>query len=213
MSKDTRLRRLGLNTGFTIVELVIALSLLALIMLGLVSAMRGFAQTGVRMEASAQSGDQLRLLPGFLRRTISTAVHRVVPDERDGILNSLFIGDSNQLTWVGNMPGRHGAGGLSHMRLSVRGDPDGADLMLQFAPFDPLQSMPDWSSASEVTLVEEVSSFALSYRALGEEGWMADWPRTAHLPGLISIGLTVRGKPWPSLVIGLGHSRVGNSIQ
>ena len=56
-----------LARGFTLVEILVAMSLLAVVMAATLSAMRTMAQTEVRVDERLQRIDQMRVVNGFLR--------------------------------------------------------------------------------------------------------------------------------------------------
>ena len=60
--------------GFTLVEVMVALVVLSLLMLGTLSALRTFGDTQTRIKATAQQTDQVRQVSQFLRNTLRQAV-------------------------------------------------------------------------------------------------------------------------------------------
>ncbi len=82
MERICRSRERG--RGFTLVELLVVISLLSLVMLAMASALRTTAQTEERVDARLRKVDDLRTTDGFLRsvlgrvsmRTASSASRR-----------------------------------------------------------------------------------------------------------------------------------------
>lgn len=186
--------------GFTLVEVLIALTLLALIMLGLLSALRTLADGGERVEARTLQNDELRLVSRFLLHSIGSAsptIH-VLADSNAGLL---FAGGSVELVWLGSMPARHGAGGLARMRLAVFESGSVRILGLQFLPFDSRQPRVDWGAVEPQWLVEGVSHFKLQYQPIEGGEWRDQWSDANTLPGLVRILLSRDGRPWPDLVV------------
>lgn len=201
-----RRRRHG---GFTLVEVVVALTLLSLLLLGLISAMRSFGQTSTRLEAQTLANDDLRLVSSLLQRTVGRSSSRVRMDAADLVNQAWFQGASDRLEWLGQMPARNGAGGLTHLRLELA---DGA-LMLHMAPFDGDERSPDWDRIEPRILLDQVDSLSIRYRGVDETGaevWFDDWREVEGLPVLVQIWLSVRGRPWPPLVLALESSASGN---
>lgn len=198
----------GRVEGFTLVEVVIALSLMSLLMLGLVSALRSFAQTGERLEAQTMINDDVRLVSSLLYRAIGRSSSRLRQDVPDQNGKLWFAGTAETLDWAGHLPARHGAGGLTHLRLRREsGGGDGAAyLMLYMARFDGDQTSPDWQLENRRILLEEVDALEIRYQGLNEGGervWFADWLDQPRLPFMVQLLLSVRGRPWPPIVIQL----------
>lgn len=189
------------GAGFTLIEVVIALALVAVILAGLVSALVSFGKTSARIEERTLISDDVRLTYAFLEQSLSPATPRVWVRPRDLTQVSWFQGGDGELEWLGLMPARHGVGGLYHLRLGVERGPRGAGrLMLSYLPYtgdDP----PDWSRAESHLLLDGVTGFALAYRALDEDEWRSEWRDVQVLPARVKMDLAVRGQPWPPLVV------------
>ena len=67
------------NRGFTLVEILIALSLLSLLMLILTGAMRSMGQTEERVEARAAASEDYRTAVYFLQEIIGRVSARRLP--------------------------------------------------------------------------------------------------------------------------------------
>lgn len=200
--------------GFTLVEVVVALTLLSLLLLGLVSALRSFGQTGTRLEMQTLANDDLRLVSALMQRTIARSSPRLRADTADEATHLWFQGGADQLEWLGQMPARNGAGGLTHLRLELAAD---GGLMLHMAPFDGDERSPDWSLIEARMLLDHVDALSLQYQGIDESGaevWFDDWLEQEGLPVLVQLAITVRGRPWPPLVVrmesGESGSRVGD---
>lgn len=195
-------------SGFTLVEVVVALTLLALLMLGLVSALRTFGQTGVRLEAQTLANDDIRLVGGLLQRALARSSPRLRMDTIETTARPWFEGDASAVAWLGHLPPRHGAGGLTHLRLELLGPAGQADeggrLMLRMARFDGDRSAPEWRAEGSRMLLDRVDSLEIRYRGLDQSGepvWFADWLQQPTLPSMIQILLIVGGRPWPPIVV------------
>jgi len=212
------MRMLRLFRGFTLVEVLVATALLSLVMLGLVTAMRSFAQTETRIDERIRIDDDLRVSERFLRAVLATVSPRTKVTPAGAPKEIDFSGGADAMRWIGVMPARHGAGGLYRFRLYAR--PAGGDqptaLMLEFVPYVPGFEGPlDPGSVQSRAMATDVGEIRLRYQddlAAGEP-WLADWPHADRLPR--RIGLTVVGDrlPWPEMVVAvvpiLGSGRVG----
>lgn len=189
------------SSGFTLVEVVIALSLVSVIMMGLITAFVTFGNTSARVDRRAFESDDVRLVHGFLRESLASASPRLYLREDDGANVPAFVGEDVRLTWLGLMPARHGVGGLYHMRIDLERDDRGGRLMLRYLPFRADEPEPDWADAAEHLLLDGVSEFVLAYRQLGSDEWRTDWHDEHVLPGHVLIGLSLAEARWPALVV------------
>lgn len=195
--------------GFTLVEIVIALSLISLLMLALVAALRTFGDSGARLEARSERADDMRLVSGFLRQIVGEASFKHMRALDNGAEVADFHGEVQMLEWLAPMPARHGVGGLHWLRLGLRPEGEEHDLVLQLTPYVPpqeafrtdLAARPDWQSIPERILARRVGSFSLSYQRLGRTDWLPEWVDVEVLPGLVAIRIVADGVRWPDLIV------------
>lgn len=190
------------SRGFSLLEVIVALSLVALVMLGLVSALAAFGKTATSLDERVVVADEARLISGFLRDTlgrVSTAYRDESSFERP---TEMFFTENGAIVWLGVMPARHGVGGLHMMRLSVDASQADRPFMLQYQPYDGGGLSVDWSAASSHQLVSGVERFDVRYR--GREAphdWRAQWSGEVLAPESIAVELTVKGRAWPPLFV------------
>ncbi|AUN95756.1 prepilin-type N-terminal cleavage/methylation domain-containing protein [Pseudazoarcus pumilus] len=189
------------DRGFTLIEVLIALTLLALVMLGLVSALSTFGRTASSMETRFERSDEARLVSEFLRGAIGRVSTRAQMRVDDGPMRPMFEGTASELRWVGVMPARHGAGGLHHFRLFVMQDAAGPALALQYLPYVGGERMPDWNSASSRVLAEDLRAFDIAYAGEDEAQWFAQWLGEDEVPRALRLAIDTRQSLWPELVV------------
>lgn len=185
--------------GFTLIEVVVALSLLAVILTGLLSALVTFANSASRVEERILASDDVRLIHSFLRQSLGEASPRLRQRPEDSALVSGLHGTDTALEWLGLMPARHGVGGLYHLWLGVGDD---GDLILRYLPYAGDRA-PDWQAASAHVLLRGLRQFELAYQALDEPEWRATWLDAQVLPARVRIALAREGEVWPALVVPL----------
>jgi general secretion pathway protein J len=194
--------------GFTLVEVMVATALLSLVMLGLLTAMRSFAQMETRIDERIRIDDDLRVSERFLRAVISTVSPRLRSTTAGAPKEIDFFGGADTMRWIGVMPARHGAGGLYRFRLFTR--PAGAGeplaLMLEFVPYVPGFEAPldagDVQSREMATGIGGVSFRYQDDLASGEQ-WLAEWPHADRLPRRIGLSVVDAAQPWPEVVVGV----------
>ena len=196
--------RLRHEQGFTVIELIISLVIVAIIMVGLLTAMRSFGITGEKLDARIALVDERRVVSGFLDDVFGQVVLRPrlslagTPDE------STFVGGAAAVQWVGVMPARHGAGGLYHFRLQVAAANDGGSaLMLAYLPYTGVELLPDWSLAEQRVLLGHLDSFSLAYQLDDGSEWREAWRNSSEPNSLSRVRLSIRSarSEWPLFVI------------
>ncbi len=193
------------NDGFTLVEVVVALTLVSLIMLGLVSAMRSMAAASARVnQVSARTSD-IQLISGFLGRAFSSIqAGTVQTEEADQGPVPFFDGRADRIQWIGLLPARFGGGGMQLFELGVEQvSGRGSVLMLQYIPYG---NEPDWSLRSQHVLQEGLEQLSISYQGdePGDE-WVDEWSYKDLLvfPARVKISIRVAGRYWPELIYAL----------
>lgn len=191
--------------GFTLVEVVIALTLIALIMLGLVGAMRAMGDASAKVASvSGRIGD-LQLIDAFLRRTIAGAENLQVRERAgDEHAREWFEGRGAQLRWVGNLGYRHGVAGMHLLELSI--DPTLAPepaLVLEVRPYPGVGKAADQSPALRHLLVGKVEELRFAYQGADPDGpWLESWKPDDEggLPLRVRMQLRVDGRYWPEMI-------------
>ena len=193
--------------GFTLVEMLVAMTLLSLLVLAMGSALRATAQTEERVDQRLARNDELRVTSGFLQSVLG----RVSGQRRAGITSVdespfLFRADSKELVWVGVMPARYGAAGRQFFRLSQANSGNPGALLLQFMPMDEPVLPANWDSATTEVLVRDLTDFSLQYQDVGldKPEWQAAWESKERVPTHVLVSLATRnGGVWPPLVVAM----------
>jgi general secretion pathway protein J len=193
--------------GFTLIELTVALVLLALIGSVLYGSLSLAGDSWNRGEAKAQRVNEMRSAQDFLRRTL-TAQH---PLRFQKVIEKplYFLGTRESLSYAAPLPGRAG-GGMYYFRLTASGEGDNGRLMLaRVIPDYAAQAVPDFGSAESTVLATGISSVRFGYfgRDPGSADsvaptWRDRWDDPQRLPDLIRVDVTLGGGVgWPTLVV------------
>ncbi|AVS75663.1 prepilin-type N-terminal cleavage/methylation domain-containing protein [Paracidovorax cattleyae] len=220
MGRICRSHERGRARGFTLVELLVVISLLSLVMLAMASALRTTAQTEERVDARLRKVDDLRTTDGFLRAVLG----RVSMRKRLGVIPVnespyYFLGGPQEMVWVGIMPARYGVGGRFFLRLGLEEGPVGQSLVLRYLPFSNAVAVPDWSQAESYVLVPAVTGLELRYEDPSQEPpqWGAPWTITDRLPQRVSIQIRSATDAWPEIVVAMralpsSDSSIGGAV-
>ncbi len=192
------------SVGFTLVELLVAMALLSLLMLGMASALRSMAQTEERVDSRLEQADEFRVATGFLDTILGrVSVRKTTALLKEGESPYLFSGRPDEMAWLGIMPARHGAGGRTFFRLKLEPVEGEGALVISFLPWDGSSAFPDWSKAQSRVLVHGATSLALSYedarRPVPE--WVPLWSSPDGLPERVRIDLGTQSGAWPMWIV------------
>ncbi len=181
--------------GFTLVEVVVAITILSLIVLGTLTALRTFGRTQERLDEVSSRTQSVRQVSGFLRRILTDAQPLQRFDPERGA-NIYFYGDERQLVWVAPFSASRHIGGLTVFRLVA----DDESLTLGFAPYLGSQE-PQWSEYPTYTLLEALNGFELAYRQAPGEEWLSDWREPGAMPDSLRLTIVADGRYWPDLIV------------
>lgn len=197
--------RRGRAAGFTLVEVLVAMTLFSTVMLAMGAAMRTMAQSEVRVDERLQRADEMRVAANFL----ASVAGRVSP-RRSGVPTAaggstrLFAGEPQGMAWVGVMPARFGAGGRYFFRLAL--EPSGATsaLVVRYAPWNPLAVFPDWNTAESRVLVPDVTALRIDYAEPEQDvAWVSRWTEPERLPSRVRVSVATATEEWPPMVIAM----------
>lgn len=183
------------DAGFSFVEVLVSLTLLALIVILLPGTIRLAARASIesaKLIESTQGEDVL----GFIRQTIAETVP-ILESDQEGAVAVAFRGDAHSVDYVAPLTYGPAGGGLYRMRLRfVQNDGDArSSLMLDFAPY-----RRDFSALPESRrLFESVASGDIRYFGIQTGSplpqWSSAWTRSDRLPDLIAIDVKL---PYPN---------------
>ena len=194
--------------GFTLMEVMIALTLLSMMMIAIVSSLRTFANTRTTLERMTGRVDEIRMVSAFLRRSLAAAVPITgssggVPTfdsiDNRGNQETYISGTSSKLTWVAPVAAGAGLGGVYVMNLSWQEDA----LALRWKPYQKNVTALAWEGTKAHILVENVQEFAVAYRSEFGGEWISDWPASDASPVSVRMSIKAGGKYWPELVMRL----------
>jgi general secretion pathway protein J len=185
--------------GFTLLEILVVLSLLAVLLVLLSGALLGANRAVSKAQRYTVSLDEMRAAQQFLRTAISEALPLDVTED-DSQADGFFVGTSERLQFVATLPGVLG-GGIQRFTLQRRAE----DLQVAFSR---LEAQTTASRDEPQVLLTNLAALQFSYRGvspLGQPtGWIDQWPWPRRLPSAVRIAARVDGPvPWVTQVIAL----------
>ncbi len=195
------------QTGFTLLEVIIATVLLAMIMTILLGGMRVGADSWEQGERLADRASRLLVADNFFRSHLSD-VKPLFESPTDTSQAGappilLFSGGSAWLEYTGTLPPQV-RGGIYKFRLHLKQDGERNDLKLAMRPFSTGEKGVT-EPIEDVLVLENVKSLRFSFYKKstdnGESKWMEGWKEN-FLPALIRIEIGLRGEPeWPPIIV------------
>lgn len=201
------LGRTGSSGGFSLVELLVAMALLAVILVLVFDGLHTGTRVWERIDRRVDAAEQMRTTQRFIRQRLEEAVSaNRTPLEAGG---RAFSGEAQAMTFVAPLPGRSGAGGLYRFRLYAAPFEDATRLLVEYRPYDPRgDAEPDQVDPQRVSLQDDVAGLEFSYfgddGVTGQPGWQGQWQDRDELPGLVRVRIWPQASPaeaWPELVV------------
>ncbi len=199
--------RIGPVRGFSLLEVLLAITLLALLIAGAYSGIRAAANAMRAGEAAIDRADRLRTAQEFLRHQLS----RMLPlsyaqNDADGT-NLVFEGKDQFMRFVAPMPGYLSRGGPYVQTLELARGSDGLQLRFNDAMLNGFDVQKSKSSDVEsVVLLDHIRDGRFEYRTLDDQGeltnWSSDWSNSGLTPLMVRIRLNMQPgvqMPWPVL--------------
>ena len=187
------------DSGFTLVELLVAMTLLGFLTVLLFGGLRFGTRAWERSQENYADENAVRSAESLLAMTIAQAYPLPLRSSTYG-QDVDFDGEARQMTWL--TAADDGSGGMRRLRLRAQPQIGSMDLDL-FADAE-LTAAPD---AAPRHLLSKISAFELSYlgRRVGEKAarWAADWHGQKHLPELVRVRVHMKDTRliWPDLVV------------
>jgi len=193
--------------GFTLLEVLGALALLALLLVGVYGGVRS-AIHGVRSGSAAIARvDQIGSAQRFLRGELAQVLAQPIARDDNG-RPVYFAGSAHEMRYVAPLPGYLGKLGPQLQVLKLVDDGKGGQrLELQLALLPP-DGQPPKPLGDPQVLLDHIKGGSFDYRGRDAQNrvlpWSEDWPDGSRLPQLVRIRLqTEGGYAWPELDVPL----------
>lgn len=164
------------SRGFTLLEVMLATMLLALLLAGTYGAIRTAVHSMHSGESAIDRTNRLRVAEEFMRRQISRIMPLAFGRDPSTNTNFVFEGSGNTMRFVAAMPGYLSKGGPYVQTLTFAGNRRGGkqllftDAMLNGFDLD----NKDISTEPSV-LLDQIQDGRFEYRTLDEQGELTDW--------------------------------------
>ena len=189
------------SSGFTLVELLVAATLLALLSAALFGGLRFGARAWESGGDRIERAGEVEAAQELLRRTL---VETAAAEGASAGLQDDLLGAPDSLDFFAPLPKHAGLGGIGRYRLAL--DEKGR-LALAWEPRRPERRFSDTFPAEPATVLDGVEGMTIAYYGAEQPGeapaWRDHWSGRS-LPLLIRIELAFGAddpRTWPELVI------------
>lgn len=194
--------------GFTLIEVLLATVLLAGGLALAFATLVAATKTVNRGESIAGHSERIRAVEGFLRKRLTATRPVAFGTDPGSALPQRFIGESERLRFVADLPDYLGRGGPYLHDFTIERDGDDRRITLALTMVQAGELIEERQPRAPEVLVEGLRDARFRYRARDENGelgdWQEQWRSVEQLPLLVEVTLTdADGRAWPPLVVGL----------
>ena len=199
--------------GFTLLELLVSITIFALLMVVLIGALQlGTRQTG-RLTGQVDRSQQVALVQTFLRAQLGAAQPLILPADQTRTVQ--FDGQPHSVDFIAVAPESLPSGGLQVLSLALAdgGAQGDGQLVLGSRPLRQEADGPP-AAARPTVLLDHVRTARFVYYGpptpSDDPYWQTTWQNMAYLPLLVRLSITfVDGEQMPDLAIAL---RLSSSV-
>jgi general secretion pathway protein J len=199
--------------GFSLLELLAAITLLGLLMAALFGGLRLGARVWETADARLADSVRIQIVQDFIRQRITETLplDEVSPElAKVNAFEPLFLGTVEAVRFASLMPEHLGAGVyLIELAMSASGHAEGAqNLVLRWRPLEPNDQTVEEVEPEERVLIENIEALELSYFGSIDPtqppGWWEAWDDRSELPRLIRLQVRFAEndeRRWPELIV------------
>lgn len=193
--------------GFTLIEVLIAMTLLSIMVVLLFGSLRICAQSWEQGENKITEVNEVAVVFNFFQRHLSSAIplwNDFVEKEEKTFS---FQGKKKSLQFVSVFPASAGRSGMQLFSMQPQQQDGEQVIKVTLTPFFPVTEGEEWQK-EEVVLLKHVSDFTLAYFGAADDGsesrWQEEWLEKDVQPQLVKISInTTNGIFWPEMIIEL----------
>ena len=194
------------SKGFTLIEVLIALTLLSIMVVLLFTSLKICADSWEKGENKINAVNEIAVVYNFFQHHLATA-KPLFNTTATGEKSFSFQGNSQSMQFLSAFPASAGKLGLQLFSVTLLEDDSDQYINVALVPFISLAE-DEKPSKEEVTLIKHVSEFKLSYfgseDGLTEGSWNEEWVDKAVLPSLVKINIRLtNGYFWPEMIFDL----------
>lgn len=203
------------SKGFTLIEVLIALTLLSIMIVLLFTSLKICADSWEKGENKINNVNQIAVVYNFFQHHLATA-KPLFTNTTAGEQRFSFQGQAQSLQFVSSFPASAGKLGLQLFSINLQEEDNDQAINVSLIPFVTSSEDDESSNKEEVTLINHVSSFKVTYfgteSATGEGAWVDEWIDKETLPKLVKINIALANDMfWPEMILDLKVTGTGEN--
>ena len=191
--------------GFTLLEVLLATTLLAAGLALAFAILRTAAATTERGETMSARNERIRAVSAFLQRRLGGAQGLVYEVDPASGQSRRFDGQPDALRFVADLPDYLGRGGPHLHALTLGRGPAGIDLNVAFHMVQAGHTLP--AARAPEPLASGLRRVAFGYRPLRADGlpgdWQPRWENPEAIPLQVRVQIADARGPWPDIVVAM----------
>lgn len=193
------------QSGFTLVEVMLAIALVSVIMALAYGGLRTSTRATDSGEALIEETNRLRVTHQFVRRQLSLAQPLIIEEGDEEGLQIRFMGDRDFVRFVAPMPGYLSYGGAYVQQFSLERGRNGMELVFYYAMLNGYEPG-EIEMFDGIVLMDGLREGSFLYLSLDEDEqstfWADYWEETDRLPLAVVFEADLdrdSGLAWPDL--------------
>ncbi|MDT8320624.1 MAG: prepilin-type N-terminal cleavage/methylation domain-containing protein [Xanthomonadales bacterium] len=198
------------SKGFTLVELLLAVSLMSMLLALAYGGLRAATRAADKGQTILEDSSRIRMAHQFVRKQLNQAVPLAFAEDEADDTRVVFEGSAQSIRYVAPMPGYLGFGGLQVQELAIVPGRNGMELVLSHALLQEFEEARLYER-EPILLVGNIASGEFNFLGRDEESgeltsWSNSWDSTLGLPLSVSLDLEFEEEvyiDWPLLMASL----------
>ena len=181
------------SKGFTLVELLLAITLMSMLMALAYGGLRASTRATERGQVILEESGRVRMAHQFVRKQLNQMVPLVFMESEDldiQEVRTVFEGTSQGIRFVGPMPGYLGFGGPQVQELLLVPGDKGLSLVISHAL---LQGFAEENLyvRPPIVLLERIQRASFQFLGLDEQGELAGWTGEWEFPDTLPVAIAL----------------------
>jgi general secretion pathway protein J len=177
-------------SGFSLVELLLALSLMSMLLALAYGGLRASTRATDKGQAILEDSSRIRMAHQFVRKQLNQMAPLVFSESDDQQERTVFEGEARKIRYVAPMPGYLGFGGPQVQELSVVSAEEGYALVLSHALLQGFEEE-NLYLRDPIVLIESIEFAEFSFLGRDETGeltaWTTQWEQKELIPEAVSL--------------------------
>jgi general secretion pathway protein J len=199
---------MGRETGFTLLELLVSMTILSIMMTLLFNGLQLGIRTWDAVSNASHRTQDIYFAQQFIRRHLEEA-QPVMLDQGNGEQQLFFSGNVNSLKFAGLMPNYLGHGGLHLINLEIVDQAKGKQLIRRYELFQ-ADGWEDYSDeeTNSIVLLENIEDAEFAFTSVSNSrqaaNWKKRWDGSKVFPHLIRLRMRPTGSVpeiWNELLV------------